>query len=194
MSSKTTYVPGKTTSFTPSRNAQWTEDFYDLQLKTGLNKSALTEQLIIKGLAVTSPSNLNLDVQIVDLNEYTEEEIQLISTTYFKNQINQYVSYLLDQHKNLLSNSHENFIFNKNENTTKRAVQTGHVENTAPVVTSNENAVHDRDKSVAEDTRTVVKKNEASPLSTMPDKDSSGAPSMNKTALEALKMLNSTRT
>lgn len=139
----TTYVPGKTTSFTPSRNAQWTEDFYELQIKTGLNKSALTEQLIIKGLTMTSHSNLDVDLQIVDLDKFSEEEIQLISTSYFKNQINQYISFLLDQHKNILMNSHEQYL--NNPKNTKDIVSNTH-EAAPPALTSKQSMPPSQDE------------------------------------------------
>lgn len=103
------YIAGKTTSFTPSRDANWIEDFNALADETQLSRNKLTSQLITLGLQVkrnanssiqqaTVPSkkNENQPGVFISSEKLTAEQIELLNTNHYQKILEEFTLRLLN--------------------------------------------------------------------------------------------------
>jgi len=73
--SKKGYIPGTGSTFTPSNNAQWTDQFEQLLEDKKVSRNKLTEQLISDGLKMQ-----NSEFIMIPVNNLTAEQLMLLNS------------------------------------------------------------------------------------------------------------------
>jgi|GEM_PF-2353067 len=95
--------PGKGFSFTPSRNANWTDEYNAILKEEDISRNKLTERLIVLGLKAKN-SNRKLDVNRTNSNTdfllnsslFTEEQIELLQTTHYRRILESFALHLFN--------------------------------------------------------------------------------------------------
>lgn len=75
MSKKVGYIPGQGRTFTPSLNANWTNEFAEILEREKISRNALTEELIELGLRFKRNDHL-----LISTENLTTEQISLLSS------------------------------------------------------------------------------------------------------------------
>ncbi|HWO74713.1 MAG TPA: hypothetical protein VNM69_02210 [Bacillus sp. (in: firmicutes)] len=70
------YISGKVTTFTPSTNAEWVNEFNDIVRKEEVSRNSLTEKLIQEGL-----KTYNGNALVINVDGLTREQTNLLEET-----------------------------------------------------------------------------------------------------------------
>ena len=110
MDNKKIYVAGSGTTFTPSRNATWPEEFNELLVSTGMSRNKLTEHLLSQALQNRKNQTRSNESSIFNTSKYSKEELELLSTTYFQNAIEKFIRVLLSEQNNIVETAQKQAI------------------------------------------------------------------------------------
>lgn len=106
MKAKINYEVGKTATFTPSRQAEWIEGFNEILNATPYTRNKLTEHLISLGIEaynqgaevadVPENSPSLADKVILQYDDFSSEENELIQTAYFQGILKSFAKELIE--------------------------------------------------------------------------------------------------
>lgn len=97
---KNQIIPGKGSTFTPSRNANWIDEFNAMLVEEDISRNKLIEKLIVLGIeAKQSNRNLNEiktmhsggDSFMINSPLFSKEQIELLHTTHYRNIMESFV-------------------------------------------------------------------------------------------------------
>ncbi len=102
---KNIYVPGQSTSFTPSRSATWIDEFNRILGDSPLSRNKLTEELILAGLKSWkgfSPNPVEKSNNTNSANNFdflTQYENELLSTHYYQEVLKKFIKMLISENE-----------------------------------------------------------------------------------------------
>ncbi|PIJ95830.1 hypothetical protein [Lysinibacillus sphaericus] len=144
---KNIYVPGQSTSFTPSRSATWIDEFNRILGDSPLSRNKLTEELIMAGLKswkgfsthlVEEPDHIN-STNNFNFDFLTKSENELLSTHYYQEVIKRFINILISENEEGIKRSFLNFPPSPiNENETVAQVNTNQVNSITPSTSQKE--------------------------------------------------------
>ncbi|KAB2329460.1 hypothetical protein [Bacillus mesophilum] len=108
------YEAGKSTSFTPARNANWIDEFNEMLISEDISRNKLTERLIQEALKArkeggfakvnqpqTRQASFGGDSITLKCDGFSEEEIRLITSPDFSYVIKNFLHRLLESHEQI---------------------------------------------------------------------------------------------
>lgn len=170
MDNKRYHVAGMPTTFTPSRNADWIDDFNSLIDETQLSRNKLVEHLIVLGIEKKRESNHSIDSEksnipqqqqqgiIISSENFNEEQIELLNTKHYRRIIEEFTFRLL----NIQNEATEHALKEFGQGTAFTSIESPVNETASTTVLNSENENHpivqEREKPSTEtETNKVVK-------------------------------------